>query len=174
VVGRCAVVGIGSPHGDDRAGWAVIEALQGQLSSRVSLHQAKVPLEVMDWLDGLAALHLVDSGQAAVAWRLPQRFQLLEDDRSSPPRLRFVAHGSHDATAREQLALLPPLRSAGTHQLDLLTVLELAQCLDRLPPQVVLWVIPGFGWDMQAALSEGCQEAIYRCLGQLRQELSDA
>jgi Ni,Fe-hydrogenase maturation factor len=168
------VVGIGSPHGDDRAGWAVIEALRGQLPSRVSLHQAKVPLEVMDWLEGLVELHLVDSGQADVAWGQPQRFQLVAEDRSSPSSLHFVACGPQDATAPQPLALLPALRSAGTHQLDLLTVLELAKCLDRLPPQVVLWVIPGFGWDRQAALSEECQAAISQCLGPLRQELSDA
>ena len=58
------VVGIGSPHGQDVAGWEVIDALErwlrsaggGQSLARVSIQKAVVPHDVLDWLVGGAVL----------------------------------------------------------------------------------------------------------------------
>ncbi len=60
-VARPLVVGIGSPHGDDQAGWLLIERLSSQVSSQVRLRTASVPHNLIDWSDDCDALYIIDA-----------------------------------------------------------------------------------------------------------------
>jgi hydrogenase maturation protease len=61
--GRCAVrvVGVGSAHGDDRAGWLVAEQLAAEPSGGVEVTSAGDPLRLVSLLDGCARLIVVDA-----------------------------------------------------------------------------------------------------------------
>lgn len=75
-------VGVGSPHGDDRAGWLVADALSdlfgtdvstqasgtlnaGGLPSRkypsLAIRKTCIPADLLDWLDGAAKLIICDA-----------------------------------------------------------------------------------------------------------------
>jgi hydrogenase maturation protease len=60
---RCAVrvVGVGSAHGDDRAGWLVAEQLAAEPSGGVEVTSAGDPLRLVSLLDGCARLIVVDA-----------------------------------------------------------------------------------------------------------------
>ncbi len=56
-------VGIGSPHGDDQAGWLLADLLRGQFASAggILVRQAVVPADILDWLNGVEHLHVCDA-----------------------------------------------------------------------------------------------------------------
>jgi hydrogenase maturation protease len=115
-------VGIGSPHGDDRLGWHVAEAIAERLQERV-LQQARIavrkagsPADLLDWLEGIDRLVICDAcrggGPAGCTYRW-----------TWPDRAIAQAH------------------SSGSHDLGLASILELAQRLDCLPLMVIVWGI---------------------------------
>lgn len=56
------VIGIGSPFGDDQAGWLVIRRLQYELSETVNLLTLDQPgATLINWLSGVDHLILVDA-----------------------------------------------------------------------------------------------------------------
>ncbi|MBC7966341.1 MAG: hypothetical protein H7Z17_10520 [Fuerstia sp.] len=61
--GRVLVAGLGSSHGDDRAGWFVAERLADQFRThpRIDVRRAMIPLDVLDWLEGIDILHVCDA-----------------------------------------------------------------------------------------------------------------
>lgn len=110
-------VGIGSPHGDDQAGWRVADALRAMhLPAPIAIHKAQSPADLLNWLAGQRRLILCDAcrGQGAVGtirqWRWP-------DTR--------LAH----------------IEFSGTHDLSLVSVLTLAASLKKLPEETFIWTI---------------------------------
>ncbi len=169
-------VGFGSPHGDDQAGWKVINQLEHLKLPGIKLRQATVPHDFVDWLDEQNSLHLVDgcitNGRDSDNLNY-QRFELVEDANQCDSRLRFTNSSQHpSATAVFERPI--QLRSAGSHQIDLFTVLELAACLGRLPKHVVLWAIPGQQFSPGNAVSDSCESAIANCVERLAKELGHA
>lgn len=130
------IIGIGSPHGNDQVGWEVIEQLTSQADScRLGeFRKAAVPHDVLDWLAAERAVHIVDA---------------LASEANEPLRLT-IAHdlqGSLQACFQDEKGIqrncaFPNVQSNSTHQFDLLSVLQLADALGNLPPQLVLWAIP--------------------------------
>ena len=59
------IVGVGSAHGDDQAGWLVADELTQQIpdDSFISVRKASVPLDLLDWLGNIKVLHLIDAIQ---------------------------------------------------------------------------------------------------------------
>ena len=175
---RTLVVGIGSSHGDDQAGWKVIEQLERLQLPGIELRQATVPHDIVDWLSGNIALHIIDgclsNDVVNHSEDLPhQRFEMVEDAKGQVSSLRFMdSRQRQSATAIDQPPL--PLRSAGSHQIDVFTVLELAACLKRLPKHVVLWAIPGKHFGPGNGITTGCKNAIASCVEHLSQELGHA
>jgi hydrogenase maturation protease len=55
------VVAVGSPHGDDRAGWEVVERLRREGVPGVKAVLLREPLDLLDELEGCRALVLVDA-----------------------------------------------------------------------------------------------------------------
>ncbi len=130
------VIGIGSPHGDDRAGWEVVERLSAlDLScSPHRLRKAAVPHDALDWFDPQTPTHVVDA-IASQSDRL-LRFELARDSQGDLQTLLT------DQDEGPRSVAFPALRSHSTHQFDLRSVLELAAALNTLPQCIVLWAIP--------------------------------
>ncbi|WP_339730716.1 hydrogenase maturation protease [uncultured Gimesia sp.] len=108
------IAGIGSPHGDDRVGWEIANAIQSRTSDRASVRLVRTPDELLDWLEGIQELVICDACQGAGEvgsvhqWEWP-------------------------------CADLESISWSGTHNLSLLAVLALARQLDRLPASVWIW-----------------------------------
>ncbi len=108
------LVGIGSPHGDDRVGWEIVKRVGERLGSGHAVRCARTPAELLDWLEGIDTLDVCDavSGGLAVGsvccWKWP-----------APEIERVPFSGSHD--------------------LALPAVLALAEGLGRLPAQLRIW-----------------------------------
>jgi len=114
---RKLVVGIGSPHGRDQLGWRVAEGLRGHLGADWQLLLARVPLDLLDWIESVQELHLIDASV---------------DIEGTQPLLRLDWPNP----------LIVDLPCWATHDFNLPRVLQLAASLGILPPRVTLWVIP--------------------------------
>lgn len=112
------VIGIGSHHGDDRAGWVVAERLRRRASLPAQVVALRDAASVLDHLDGCDRLIVVD---ACVSGDTPGTVRRLEWP---------------DATFRGRGGM-------STHGLALSDVLQLAERLARLPREVVLFVVEG-------------------------------
>lgn len=134
-----SLIGVGSPHGDDQAGWWVMDAIARRLkaTSLVAgsrpdtfftsnqsprIHRATNPLQILDYLDGARWLGICDachSGGVPGTW---QSWQW--------PNPNIMAS-----------------RFSGTHDLGLVATLELGQRLGRLPDTIWIW-----GIELQATV----------------------
>lgn len=110
------VIGIGSPHGDDQAGWLVCDMLQQGLDPRVRVGKVASPIDVIDHLDGVAHLWLCDACHSSRRAGSVHRWIWPDEEIRS-------------------------CRFGGTHDVDLGSALRLAERLDRLPSRVVIWGI---------------------------------
>ena len=149
------VAGIGSPLGDDRAGWLVIDHLADipQLTAR--LRKASSPHQLIDWMTDARTLHIVD---ACVNIETITRIE--------------IANPQSSNQIDSSLAEIDQLsRCHSTHHLDLRSVIELAHSLGKLPQRVVLWAVPGLYFAADQPLSERCERAIGRCAESLLEEI---
>lgn len=110
------LVGIGSPHGSDRVGWVVADLLEPKLPSPWEVRRARVPTDLLDWIDGCGRLHLLDA--CPLIERVGTVHRLEWPDRR-----------------------ITESRTATSHDYDLPQVLQLAQRLGQLPQEVVVWAI---------------------------------
>ena len=110
------MVGIGSPHGDDRVGWEMARRVAGLWGDTLDVRCARTPAELLDWLEGIENLEICDAVASGAAvgsvycWQWP-----------APEIERAPFSGSHD--------------------LSLPAVLTLAETLGRLPAQVRIYGI---------------------------------
>lgn len=115
------VIGIGSPHGDDVAGWEAVSYLSNLHPTLAEYHTAAVPHDLIDWISPDRPLHVIDGLHAETEhWQCHTITNLTADTKP------FITN----------------LASASSHQIDLLAVLKLADTLQRLPAQLCLWTIP--------------------------------
>ena len=126
-------VGIGSPHGDDVAGWLVAEGLRQRQLPGWEVHSAATPIDLLDWVRPDCPLWVADA-----------------------------CRGDHGATGWQVWAWPGAdhevIWGGGTHDFSLPAVLTLAQRLGRLPADVRLWGI--WGRDFAAGNRAGDQLAI--------------
>lgn len=111
------VVGIGSPHGNDRLGWDVVDAVARHLepgSAAVTVRRAQVPSDLLDWLDECDRLIVCDACRMGMPLGSIRRWNWPDPEILS-----------------QQLA--------GSHSWHLPGVLELSATLGRLPPEVIVW-----------------------------------
>ncbi len=149
-VGAVVVVGLGSPFGDDRAGWRVAEALrdslvlQAHFPDRLAVALCERPDRLPELLRGAARAIVVDAVRSG-----------------APPGTQ---HRVTDATM--------PLagRTLSTHGLDVASVLALARALGELPPMLELRGIEA-GDAAGADLSPAVETAVIELAGSLEQEL---
>lgn len=135
-------VGIGSPHGDDLAGWRVAAGLRERNLSGWDVHMAASPIDLLDWVRPDRPLWVADAcrGDRAArewqVWRWPTE------------ELRVTWGG-------------------GTHDFSLPGVLSLGQRLGRLPNDVRLWGI--WGGDFGVEGTPGDQ--LGRVVGEVVEEI---
>lgn len=115
---RPLVIGLGSPHGDDQAGWLVIARLLERGASPTVVRAVAHPAQLWDWWE---------AGQALIVCDLS-----LGD---GPPGTIHRRVWPHDPLPHEPLA--------GTHDMPLTEVLRLGAALDDPPREVVVWTISG-------------------------------
>jgi hydrogenase maturation protease len=135
------IVGCGNPDaGDDAVGLIIADQLRSRVPPEVEVRTATAGgASLLDWCDGIEALILVDAAHASVdfptgQWR------------------RFVFPAD-----RERLKATP---LSGTHVLGLVEALELAQTLDRLPREVLLFAVAGAQFALGSGLSPTVQHSL--------------
>ena len=121
-------VGIGSELGDDRAGRLVAERLAPAIPE-CPVRSLRHPATLLDLLEGVERLHVIDACRGLGACGTIRR---------------------SDWPAAE----LATVRFGGTHDLDLVSVLRLAERLQLLPRQTTIWCIEAG----EAAVKEGFAE----------------
>jgi hydrogenase maturation protease len=110
------VIGIGSHHGDDRAGWEVAERLRQRANLGAEIISVSDVTNLLDHLDDCDRLIIVD---ACLSGDTPGTVKRLEW-----PDVRIRSNGS-----------------ASTHGLGIADALELAEQLEQRPREVVLFAI---------------------------------
>jgi len=142
------VLGVGSPHGDDAAGWRVVDMLRRRSGLPAQLATVE-PSQLLDHLGGCRRLILVDACRA---------------DRTPGTLVRLQWP---DVLLRSQ-------RRQSSHGLDVGDALALAATLGWLPPQVVVWGVevsrcqPGedLSPEVRLALPELERQVLQELIGQ--------
>lgn len=125
------VVGIGNPYrGDDGAGWAVIDTLEGKVPSRVRLSKIRGDIaELMDVFENYSTVYLID----ACSMNSPPGFWQRLDVHTDP--------------------ILLDNAQTSTHGLNLSQAIALAKTLDQLPSKLIIYAINGDHYNVGATLS---------------------
>ncbi|WLD10379.1 hydrogenase maturation protease [Planctellipticum variicoloris] len=131
------IVGLGSPHGDDQAGWLVIDWLHTLGADVQSARKAVHPGDLWSWAEAGRALTVCDAGHAngqpgrVGRWTWPE-------DRLEGSRL------------------------GGTHDLPLADVLMLGRQTGCCPERVEIWTIEGVQFEPLGAVSPAVAEGARR------------
>jgi hydrogenase maturation protease len=160
---RILVAGLGSAHGDDQAGWLVAENLASQCqgSQEITVRKASIPLDVLDWLEGIDILHVCDACEATPGHGNVHRLELIGGqiirlDRNPNPEMHTT---------------LQSLRSRGSHDFGLPDVLRLAAEIKQLPKQVIVWGIAGTDFQPRAETTAETISAASQAVMEILKEL---
>lgn len=132
------VIGIGNPfRGDDGAGWAVIDALEGKVKAGVKLCKQRGDIaELMDLFEKHSTIYLID---ACSMDALPGTWQRLD------------AH----------IDPLPPDNpQTSTHGMSISQAIALAKALDQLPAKLIIYAINGDHYHVSSGLSAPVAQTI--------------
>lgn len=140
--GPILVVGLGSPHGDDRLGWAAVD----RLPAGIVAVKAAGGLDLLDWLAGQDELVIIDAAVPA----------------GRPGTVRSFVWPRDDLGACSGLS---------THGPGLVEALQLAEALGRLPRLVRIETVEAQQTSPCAPLSEaalrGLDQLVASLLGRL-------
>ena len=145
------IAGVGSPHGDDQAGWLVVDALRRMGVPQACLKKLSAPFDLLEHLSRDGIIYICDAVEATVA--------------DQP----LIVHGPRI-----------PIRSRGgwsTHGPSLADVIELAKSLfPAHAVQIRVATVPGRQWSpfspptpnvraratelAEAIWSEACDDAL--------------
>jgi hydrogenase maturation protease len=128
-------VGIGSPHGDDAAGWHVARQLAARGPASLEVRRAQTPVDLLDWLEGVDTLDVCDAVACKALPGSVRRWQWPD------PALEAA-------------------RFSGSHDLSLSAALALGQRLGRLPSRVRVWGIAVGACGELATLSPAVAAAV--------------
>ncbi|MCA9071825.1 MAG: hydrogenase maturation protease [Planctomycetaceae bacterium] len=122
-------VGLGSPHGDDQIGWLVVDRLicVDDRPSGLVIRKATIPLDLLDWLDGIQRLVVCDA---------------MEPTSTRVDLQHWTWCRAADKIPTGLLTQLFRVRTGNSHDYQLAEVLDLANRLDKLPPRIEIWGIP--------------------------------
>ncbi|MCA9010782.1 MAG: hypothetical protein KDB01_13620 [Planctomycetaceae bacterium] len=142
---KILIAGIGSAHGDDQAGWLVAEHLAARIRDcgDIKIRKAMIPLDLLDWLDGVDILHVCDACEMTPCPEKLHRFtwvaaQWMKSDqcREADIHVRLRSPGS-----------------GGSHDFGLIEVLRLAAETRQLPQQVIIWAVEGLDFNPEGTIS---------------------
>lgn len=123
------IVGLGSPHGDDQAGWLAIDALSQRDAFRGTLRKAADPTELFSWMTIDLDLTLIDACE-----RREQSAGTIR--RWEWPNVRLE---------RDSLRT--------THGISLSEILETTFRLGTGPSRATIWTIAGRAFEPSTAPS---------------------
>ncbi|WP_115707841.1 hydrogenase maturation protease [Legionella sainthelensi] len=146
------VLGIGSPFGDDQAGWEVAKALKQQLSVCASI-SACVHIESID-RPGIRLIELIKKSDTV----------FLIDAVRSGGTLGTI----HQFTKEDIVGSVPKF---STHNLDILQALQIASALNELPSHLLFYGIEINTITLDTILSEQVKSAIVKLAIQLKTEI---
>jgi hydrogenase maturation protease len=160
---KVLVAGLGSAHGDDQAGWLAAEKLAAQFrdDQDVIVRKAAIPLDVLDWLEGIEILHVCDACEATHGHSKLHRFTWVAGQ---------LVHADNSIDS-DRHATLRTLRSAGSHDFGLPDVLRLAAEIRQLPQQVVIWAIEGTGFQPEDTMTDETRSEVSRAVVEILKEL---
>lgn len=118
---HCLVAGIGSPHGDDQAGWHVAQRLRKKQCHQFEVRLISAPVELLDVIETLEYLVCLDAIEGGKPLGTIQRHVW-------PFEASWKSYNQ------------------STHGMDLVTVLKVAESVGLLPAKVILWTIEGANW----------------------------
>jgi len=142
------IVGVGSPHGDDAAGWLVLDHLRGKVDSSVRLVSLREPVDMTFHLDGCRRLWILDgcrSGSPAGSV-----FRLVWPDQ----RVQFTT-------------------SPSSHGVNIDAALRLSEALGRLPTRVVIYTVELADSQPGASISAEVAAALSTIEDRVLAELDD-
>lgn len=145
---RCLVAGIGSPHGDDQAGWLVLDRLSQNENFHFDVRKLSAPIELLDIIEGRECLVCLDAIEG-----------------SEPPGTIKRYLWPFDATWMKC--------NRSTHGMDLVSVLKIAESVGLLPEKVILWTINGIDWTPGAKVNSSVKNNLHQLEDHVTQELSD-
>jgi hydrogenase maturation protease len=140
------MVGIGSEHGDDQAGWLVAEMLRACDLPHVEVATVRQPLELLDHLTNCRCLVVVDACTSG----------------ASPGTIRRLEYP--DSRIGSQHART-------THSFTACDALRLAEKLGCLPPRIVFYSVELQACQPESELSAAVTEAVPRVVACLVEEL---
>jgi len=132
---RAWIIGLGSPVGDDRIGWDVVEQLRELLPPGVRVEETSDPLRVLDCPLGCELLIVIDACCGAGP---PGSFH-----RFAWPDAQLMTQGG-----------------VSSHGVGLATALELGGLLGKLPPRIVVFAIEAASTEVNAELSRQVESAL--------------
>ena len=161
------VFGLGSHHGDDQAGWLVIDQLQARGYPSNRLTQLRHPADLLDWIDGSDSVVICDAyaGRDDVGtirrmhWSrgclIPNENQI--DTGRMDSHLNVKVHSRNEC----QIAswVVENEVGIGSHDVPLTEILKLGEVLGRMPESIDLWTIQGIAWEPEAQISEAVRSA---------------
>lgn len=143
------VVGIGSSHGDDQAGWLVVDSLsKAHAQFYINVRKAQSPADVLHWLEDIDRLIICDACRGL-------------DRVGTVRRFPWPAIELQTATF------------SGTHDLSLTAALTLAEHLGRLPGEVEIWAVEGAAGEMESPISPEVSAALPQIVNQIMRRLHD-
>lgn len=188
------LVGVGSPHGDDRVGWAVASRFAALRYSRVEAVTIASPIGLLDLLGEVRDRSRAECGKGPSGGNVRGETYYGETVRGgnacgAADRLivcdAFAGEGPVGRLQRWDWpdSAIECVRSSGTHDVSLATALELAGNLGLLPSSVVVWGIdvgPSPRLDPcgsavgESSLPAALESAVGRLVWRLLQEVDGA
>jgi hydrogenase maturation protease len=143
------IIGIGSPFGEDQAGWKVIEMLQQTLSSQSKIEIVSYDrpgIHLLSYIQNLECVYLIDAVKSGAVAGTIHRFE--------------------NETINECHTLL------STHDFGVVQTLKMGQALNMLPKKIILYGIEINPAQNDGFISEVTQQAIQLVSEKITHELT--
>ena len=145
--GQIMIAGIGSPHGDDQAGWEMARQIEQRRFHYVRVKLARTPADLLDWIEPAMDLLICDACQGA-------------GEAGSVHQWEWPC------------GQLDEIHWSGTHQMSLTGVLALAAQLGRLPQHVRICGVELQSNHSGETMSEAVQAGVVAAVESLCEDLS--
>lgn len=146
VTSRTLVIGVGSAHGDDQAGWLMANSVASFFEDdpTITVRLAKSPMDILDWLEGFNRMHICD---ACVPMNPSHSFHQFSWNAGKLQSADQINVQFEDQTGS-------PMRRQSSHGLGLSDVFRLAELTMKLPTHVTIWAVEGRQFSPWDSISE--------------------
>ena len=151
------VIGLGSHHGDDQAGWLVVKHLRERNFPEAKLACLQHPAELLDMIETNQELVICDacSGNGTPG--------LIHCGIWTPAILRQNSKSKSDQFVnRLDDELATEKTRPGSHDLSLFEIMEIGYSLKSFPELVEIWTVEGTVWEPGAEPTAKIQSAAVR------------